>query len=226
MKGGTFPAGRLYRSGTFDLLTPSDASELASSLGLATVVDLRTPSERDQSHRFPDHVEILEIPFLTEIDPGWEHPTDQSPRAVADRYLDMLERQGHEALHAIITAITPERLPLVIQCNAGKDRTGIVTALLLTLAGVTDEAIAADYARSGPALQDLITDPATAGMFKPDPVNEYETSPETMRVFLDGVRRRYGPSEQLAVASGVGADALQQARAALFTPKEGSADGP
>lgn len=224
MTGGTFPAGRLYRSGTFDLLTPLDAAELVSSLGLATVVDLRTPSERGRSHCFPDHVEILEIPFLTEIDPGWEHPTDQSPRAVADRYLDMLERQGHEALHTIITAITPDRLPLVIQCNAGKDRTGIVTALLLTLAGVTDDAIAADYARSGPALQ-LITDPATAAMFTPYPVNEYETSPETMRVFLDGVRRRYGSSEQLAVASNVGADALQQALAALFTPKEGSADG-
>lgn len=188
---------------------------------MVTVVDLRTPSERGRSHPFPDQVEILEVPFLTEIAPGWEHPTDQSPRAVAGRYLDMLERQGHEALRAIITAIRPDRLPLVIQCNAGKDRTGIVTALLLTLAGVTDDAIAADYARSGPALQDLITDPAIAAMFTPDPVNEYETSPETMRVFLDGVRRRYGSSEQLAVASSVGADALQQARAALLTPKEG-----
>jgi protein-tyrosine phosphatase len=138
-----FPGGRLYRSGTFDFLTPAEAAGLASSLGFVTVIDLRRPSERVRSHQwFPGKVEVLQIPFLAEIDPAWEHPIDQSPVAVAGRYLDMLARQGREALRSIIIAITPDSLPMVIHCSAGKDRSGIVTALLLALAGVTDEAIA------------------------------------------------------------------------------------
>ena len=215
--GDRFPAGRLYRSGTFDCLTPVGAAELTSSLGLHMVIDLRSPLEREHSHRpFPRRVQVLHIPFLTEIDPEWEHPHDQSPDAVAGRDRDMLERQGRETLQSIINAITPDSLPLVIHCSAGKDRTGIVTALLLALAGVTDEAIAADYARSGPALQQLATDPTTASFFTPDPPSEYDTAPETMRLFLDGVRHRYGSSEALASASGVGADDLSKTRAALL----------
>jgi len=217
--GGLFPGGRLYRSGTFDFLTPVQAAGLVASLGVVSVIDLRTSSERERSQQpFFGRVEVLRIPFLTEIDPEWEHPIDQSPFAVAGRYLDSLERQGRRALRSIITAITPDRLPMVIHCSAGKDRTGIVMAILLALVGVTDEAIAADYALSGPDLQLLAGDPATAGIFAPDPPNEYETSPETMRLFLDGMRQRYGSSERLVIMSNVGADDLHKARAALLEP--------
>jgi protein-tyrosine phosphatase len=215
-----FPGGRLYRSGTFELLTPAEAAGLASSLGVATVIDLRAPSERERPHRsFPAKLDILQIPFLTEIDPEWEHPIDQSPIAVAGRYLDILERQGRRALRSIITAITPDRLPMVIHCSAGKDRTGIVMAILLALVGVPDEAIAADYAQSGPDLQLLANDPVTAGIFAPDPPNEYDSLPETMRLFLDGMRQRYGSSEILAISFNVEADDLHKARAALLEPR-------
>lgn len=220
VSGGTFPCGRLFRSGTFSLLTPGETEELVSSLGLATLIDLRTGSERQRSHqRFPDRVEVFEFRFLTEIDPEWERPSGQSPPAIADRYLDMLERQGREALPSIISTIARDRLPMVIHCASGKDRTGIVIGLVLALAGVTDEAIADDYARSGPALKRLADDPANAGVFAPDPPSEYETSPETMRMFLDGVRSRYGSIEELAITSNVAADDLHQAQAALLAPQ-------
>lgn len=219
VSGGTFPRGRLFRSGTFSLLTPGETEELVSSLGLATLIDLRTQSERQRSHqRLPDRVEVFEFPFLTEIDPEWERPSDQSPPAIAERYLDMLERQGREALPSIISTIARDRLPMMIHCASGKDRTGIVIALVLTLAGVTDEAIADDYARSGTVLKRLAEDPATGGVFAPDPTNEYETSPETMRLFLDGVRNRYGSIEELAITSNVAADDLHQARGSLLAP--------
>jgi protein-tyrosine phosphatase len=217
--GDEFPGGRLYRSGTFELLAPAQAAELVSSLGVVSVIDLRALSERERSQQlFSGRVEVLQIPFVTDIDPEWEHPIDQSPPAVAGRYLDMLERQGRRALRPIIIAITPDRLPMVIHCSAGKDRTGIVMAILLALVGVPDEAIAADYALSGPYLQLLASDPATAGIFAPDPPNEYETSPETMRLFLDGMRQRHGTSERLLITSNVEADDLHMARAALLEP--------
>ena len=215
--GEAFPVGQLFRSGTFEFLATTEAAELASSVGLATVIDLRTSMERKQSHPpFPQQVDVLHIPFLMEIDPEWEHPIDQSPDAIASRYLDMLERQGRKALRSIITSVVPDSLPLVIHCSTGKDRTGIVVAVLLALAGVTKEAIADDYARSGLVLQELAIDPSTADIFKPDPPDEYDTSSETMRLFLDGVRERYGSIEALALTSGIGTDDIQQARAAFL----------
>lgn len=220
VSGGTFPGRRLFRSGTFSLLTPGETDELVSSLGLATLIDLRTRSERERSHqRFPDRVRVFEFPFLTEIHPEWERPSDQSPPAIAHRYLDMLEGQGREALPPIISTITRDRLPMAIHCESGKDRTGIVIALLLALVGVTDQAIADDYTRSGPSLQRLASDPANTGVFAPDPPSEYETSPETMQLFLDGVRNRYGSIEELAITSNVAADDLHRARASLLAPQ-------
>lgn len=217
VSGGTFPHGRLFRSGTFDLLFPSETEDLVSSRGLKALMDLRTRSERRRSHQpFPGTVEVFEFPFLKVVDPEWESPSDQSPSAIAGRYLEMLERQGHSALPSIIATIAQDPLPMVIHCASGKDRTGIVVALVLALAGVTDEAIADDYARSGPALKRLAQDPATASMFSPDPPSEYETSPETMRRFLDDVRNRYSSVEDLAITFHVAADDLRQARGALL----------
>ena len=215
--GGEFPDGRLYRSGTFQFLTEAETAQLASNLGLVTVIDLRAPSEPAHTRRrFPDGVEVLEIPFLTNIEPEWERPSDQSPRAVAGRYLDMLEQQGVAVLTGILRAIRADRFPLVIHCSAGKDRTGILIALLLTLAGVTEEAIAADYAASGPTLTSLATNPTTAKAFQPNPPNEYETDPETMRLFLHAVTARHGSIEGLAIGSNVDMELLQQAKAALL----------
>lgn len=217
VSGSTFPRGRLFRSGTFSLLTQGETEDLVSSRGLKALMDLRTESERQRSHQpFPRTVETFEFPFLTAIDPEWERPSDQSPSAIAERYLDMLERQGRSALPSIISTITRNRIPIVIHCASGKDRTGIVIALVLALVGVTDEAIADDYARSGLALKRLATDPATAVMFAQEPPSEYETSPETMRLFLGGVRNRYGSIEELAITSNVADDDLQRARDALL----------
>lgn len=219
MSGGVFPGGRLYRSGTFDFLTPAEVAGLASSLGFVTVIDLRTPSERERSHRpFPRKVEVFQIPFLTRsILIGSTRSISHPPPLPAVIWTCSHGRDGSRSDPS--SCDHTRHSSMVIHCSACKDRTGIVTALLLAIAGVTDEAIAADYAKSGPDLPLLASDPATAASFAPDPPNEYETSPETMRLFLKGVRQRYGSSERLAVTSNVEADHLQWARAALLAPQ-------
>jgi hypothetical protein len=60
----------------------------------------------------------------------------------------MLEKSKSQLTYAMRVVATPERHPVLIHCTHGKDRTGLVVALILACAGVPDEAIVADYVAS------------------------------------------------------------------------------
>ena len=67
---------------------------------------------------------------------------------LAGRYLDMLDQGAGSIVTALGTMADADRLPLVFHCSAGKDRTGVLAAILLSVLGVSDDDIAADYALS------------------------------------------------------------------------------
>ena len=74
----------------------------------------------------------------------------------ASNYIGLLEKAPHRVGGAVAAiADTPTGEGVVVHCFAGKDRTGIVSALLLSVAGVPDELIAADYAASDPGVEVL-----------------------------------------------------------------------
>ncbi len=99
-------------------------------------------------------------------------------------------------------------MPAVVHCSAGKDRTGIVSALVLWFAGVAEDDIAADYARSGPAMELLLArlrlDHPEAG----DALDRYapavlHAAPGTMTQFLDALSRAYGGPDGVAAHLGI-----------------------
>jgi hypothetical protein len=143
-------AGRLFRSDSLTNLSPAEAP-IFDALDVATVVDLRRPHEvasygriadrpgRRWANIAPDHPEWHAY--------GYDEATGVS-RFLADRYLNMAD-SGRIGLGDAIRAIGADGdRPTAVHCFAGKDRTGVVIALALALAGVDDEAIADDYARS------------------------------------------------------------------------------
>ncbi len=147
--------GRVYRSGTLADLTDADLERLAA-LNLRLICDLRATEEIErQPDRLPPNPGLiythLSINAHTRMR-DWLHTLlfrrDQLDEVVADSYLRLATTRA-EALGAVLTRLAdPDSLPALIHCTAGKDRTGIVIALLLHLLGVSEDLIVADYALS------------------------------------------------------------------------------
>ncbi|MCE9605474.1 MAG: tyrosine-protein phosphatase [Planctomycetia bacterium] len=138
-----------FRSSSPSRFTPAEQRALAS-LRLRCVIDLRTTVEVGQSGSAPIALgaEVVHLPLFETARPNWLAPADQSPRATAIRYLEMLDDSRHALATVILRIACPESIPILISCSAGRDRTGIVVACLLDLLDVTEQAIATDYAHS------------------------------------------------------------------------------
>ncbi len=167
--GGAIRPGVLIRSASLGHLTDADVSHLVGDLGVRRVVDLRTDVEVDRDgpgalHAQPDVVihHLSLYPDTTdraELPPGprvetpnptlpWQgerFATEHGPVVAA--YLRYLEQRPDSIVAALRAIAEPDGATLV-HCAAGKDRTGVVVALALTVAGVAREVIAADYAHT------------------------------------------------------------------------------
>lgn len=139
---GPMVTGRLFRSA--NLMNLADPHGLAP-YGIATVVDLRNDQERvDHPTRLTPSITIVDIT----IDPGaWRDPAQGMPR-LEQVYTDMIEGCAPELAQAVDTVAHRSDQPLLVHCTGGKDRTGVVIALVQALLGVDDDTIATDYARS------------------------------------------------------------------------------
>jgi protein-tyrosine phosphatase len=167
--GGTIRSGVLIRSASLGHLTDADVSHLVGDLGVRRVVDLRTDIEVDRDgpgpmHAQPDvvvhHLSLYpDSPGRTELPAGPRTPDPRAPEPlpwqgerfatthgpVVAAYLRYLE-QRPDSIVAALRAIAEPAGATLVHCAAGKDRTGMVVALALSLAGVPHELIAADYA--------------------------------------------------------------------------------
>lgn len=164
--GGAIRSGALIRSASLRHLTDADVDHLVGDLGVRRVVDLRTDVEVDRDgpgplHAQPDvvvhHLSLYpDTADRTELPAGprseapvplpWQQErfaTEHGPVVAA--YLRYLE-QRPDSIVAALRAIAEPAGATVVHCAAGKDRTGMVVALALTVAGVPRELIAADYA--------------------------------------------------------------------------------
>ncbi|MFB7123404.1 tyrosine-protein phosphatase [Kitasatospora xanthocidica] len=140
--------GLVYRSDSLGKLgSPADLDRLRA-LGVRTVIDLRYPWEIDAKGRVPGfegleyhNLSIEHRPYdQAEIDPEvdpWRH--------LADRFAEVAE-DGVKEIRQALDVITAAEAPVVFHCASGKDRTGLIAALLLTLLGVGEDDIAADFA--------------------------------------------------------------------------------
>ncbi len=131
----------------------------------------------------------------------------------AELYVDVLEEHGTRIAEAV-TAVAESDGAVVVHCAAGKDRTGIVSALLLSLAGVPDDEVVADYALSGPNVARLFGGWVAEAAHDPaehDLRTRLLQSPEiAMRTVL-GRLRELGGAETYLRAAGVEAAALRAA---------------
>jgi protein-tyrosine phosphatase len=222
--------GVLVRSDNLASLTAAGRRAMID-YGITTVIDLRAESELKGSPGPPfSNFQSTEPVVARELQHEGDGPVylnlplvddevafvlNEAP-TMPDRYKVMIDRR-QAALGKIFDAIARADGPLLFHCFAGKDRTGLVAAMLLSLAGVEPEAIGGDYAE---------TDVQLAGRYaewlaKASPVraeqmrDELRCPAEWMLNTLDYVENTWGGVDSYLEAAGVSAAAIDQLRAKL-----------
>ncbi|HSL57672.1 MAG TPA: tyrosine-protein phosphatase [Acidimicrobiales bacterium] len=217
---------RVLRADGLHNADDGDVTALAT-LGLRTVVDLRTPGEVDERGQAPAErfgARYLHLPVLREI---WSadqlEGTDDVVAFLTARYVEMLD-EGTPALTAALELIASDaHLPLVFHCSAGKDRTGVLAALVLELVGVDRGVIAHDYglSRSGvTAMRAWVraNHPEALDAMNDQPAAFFACPPAAMRAFLAHLEREHGGARGWARAAGVGDDVLDELSHRLLEP--------
>lgn len=213
-------SGRLFRSDTLQALTPEDVHYLATTLGLKAIIDLRLAREVAEEGRGPlaAHEGIayfnapLEMASVENVDPAL---------VLHDLYAGCLQR-GEVLAHAIDRLAEFAGQPALIHCAAGKDRTGVLAALVLKFTGVSDDVIVADYMASAPNMPRMLERFASWPTYRDHlaamPPQVYAVEEAPLRHFLDVLDRRHGGAQAWARSNGVSEETLRTIREGLLQP--------
>ena len=212
-KGLYFRAGRQDRMSDKDLLQLSD-------LKISTQIDLRRPDEVLEQGKGPLEAMGAKYINIAVIPKGG---SDQLSRLVGDtgisgkRYLGYLEFGPTSWLRLFGILANEDNLPVVLHCTAGKDRTGVSTAFLLSILGVSREVIEADY-----LLTNLDTErqadfiESTVGYpegYDRERMMAVAGVPETaMKDFLDGVESKWGSAVEYLEKIGITQEQMETIR--------------
>lgn len=218
--------GRLFRSDTLQELTARDAEFLHRDLGITFVVDLRGPEESATEGRGPlgqcplchINIPLVDSSFLLEQD----DPKPRAPSAggpLMQQYFQNLESQNFVIAVDLVAHVVAVG-PTVLHCATGKDRTGMVAALVLGLLDVTDDAVVSDYMATAPNMAGIIDRFRQMPRYKPyvdlNDLSIFDCDKETIRGLLREIRRRFGSSEEWAIGRGIREDTIAQLRATLL----------
>jgi protein-tyrosine phosphatase len=222
LDGRTVASRRLYRADGPHELSAVDVEKL-QGLSLATVIDLRTLEETQERGRYVTTlVDVAEhhLPMVDVLPDPDELPTWIDPAVVAIQYRNMFDHGRATIAQALTILSDADAYPAVFHCSAGKDRTGILAAIVLSLLGVPDETIVADYALSAHSMQRLIdfyirSYPDAGDRLTRLAPAMVAADPQAMGAFLQGVRTDYGTVDAYAESIGVG-DAPQRIRNLLL----------
>jgi protein-tyrosine phosphatase len=211
---------RLYRADSLGWLAGEDLDTFRA-LRVRTVIDLRNPFEAEKYGRVPEE-HGLAYHNLPIEGRRWDFALYEEDRGVArylaDRYLEVTEDGVANLRTAMETICRADSAPVVVHCAAGKDRTGLLLAIVLSLLGVAEDDIVADYALTGLATDRFIADWTARhpdGTLWPG----FGLAPaEAMRLFLTDLRARHNSIESYATKTlGLGADPITELRQHLLT---------
>jgi protein-tyrosine phosphatase len=237
--GSLVKTGTLFRSASLDTLTARDARRLAE-LGVRVVCDLRKPDEARKAAEdrvnangvrrvnFPLHWQashesrryLRKVLFAVNGEQQYE-------RYIAEYYRHIAFAAAPRIGEVVRLLADPAGSPMVVYCSAGKDRTGIVIAVVLTLLGVGFEDVTEDYVRTNLGYSREIARltrwvPVVSLFRVPRPRVELVvgTHARFLRAVFDEVIQRHGSFENYVIsACGVPAATLDALRRQLIVSK-------
>ena len=161
------------------------------------------------------------LPLVIESLPDPEE-FDTRPDLLEAQYLEMLDNAGAQILAALAILAAPDALPAVYHCTAGKDRTGLLSAILLSLLDVPEETVVDDYALSTQAMGRL-----RAKLIRKYPESEallgsldgvFSAHPSKIKTLLGYLDERYGSVHDYTAGMGAPGDLVPALRQALLEP--------
>ncbi len=223
--GGETRYGRLVRADSVRRLSGEGWAELVA-FGIRTILDLRFHEELEADPPLELPVAVVHVELLPGLGaPDWVEinhralATADPAAAQTGSYLAFLERYGGQFAAAITAVADAPPGGVLVHCQAGKDRTGLVVALLLRLARVPIEEIAADYAISAqnlrPVLEQWIAE-ADGERERALRTRVSASAFETMIEVLTEVETRYGGVREYLLGTGLDEAALGRARGRLL----------
>ncbi|KMT23355.1 tyrosine-protein phosphatase [Clostridium cylindrosporum] len=226
-RGKIFRSDRLYRSSKNDI-------NYLEKLDIKTSVDLRENSAfKRKPNRLPSKVQYLHMPVFKKVHKGLLFATlfdrKNLGNVFCNSYIFQLENSAKTFGSILHVMSFRENLPLMYNCTSGKDRTGIVTALLLSLLGVKDEVIIRDYSLSNLNFSKMYESfskdyekrlkllGANARELKP----MIAVNPDWMKDALKYIRKNYGSAEYyLLTKAGLPKDSIERLRYNLLERDE------
>ncbi|MFN0091981.1 MAG: tyrosine-protein phosphatase [Acidimicrobiales bacterium] len=232
-RGGRTRPGVLARSDAVHELTEADVAALVDGYGLRHVIDLRAPGERREQGRGAlgrrsvaySELDVISDELIAERRRARLAALEAGPveveALIAEGYWQLLEHGAGAFCAALRAAAEPAGAPALVHCSAGKDRTGVLVALLLDAAGVERPAVVADYAatdsRIGLVRDRLAQMPAYKDLAAEAPEMLMRAHAGTMERFLARLDAECGGAAAWFDAQG-GADALAAWTARFIEP--------
>jgi protein-tyrosine phosphatase len=204
----------LFRSDGLHELTDAGVSTVRDELRIGDIIDLRSSAELALDGRGPLADEPMRFHHLPLFDGDATEQRDDvaRPETLGQLYVGMIEFAA-APITAVIETLATGDAPAVFHCAAGKDRTGVISALILGSLGVPDEVIVADYAATREGLEEIVArlnrSEGYADIWKELPPDTLHASPETMIDLLGTLQARHGSVRDCARAIGVSESVLE-----------------
>jgi len=217
--GRTVRWRQVFRSDALHHLTRQDVAQLRDEIGLGTVIDLRSTAELRSEGRGPLAQEPVAFHHLPLYDGEAVRTSAGADMTLMDRYF-LLAEFAKQPIARVITTLAASDAPAVYHCAAGKDRTGVISAVLLGLLGVPEAVIVADYAATRENLdaivERLMSTEGYQEMLSALPPDTMHAEPDTMAGFLVRLHDAYGSMAGYARAAGVSDESIDGLRARLL----------
>ncbi|MFI8631207.1 tyrosine-protein phosphatase [Microbacterium sp. NPDC077663] len=216
-EGGVTRDGALFRSGHLAHLTP-EGRERLGAFGIRRIVDLRDEQERryDPSHIDGLDVETVCLPMFA----GSAASFFDDDLSLDDLYRALIVGSASRLVD-VVRAVSAVQ-PVLVHCTVGKDRTGLSVALVLAAAGVDEDAVVADYARTETLLPAARNENVLRFLRARYPHARHledlatRSPAPTLRAVFDDLRLRYGGAVEYLRAHGLGDDEIADLRRALI----------
>jgi protein-tyrosine phosphatase len=224
--------GMLFRSANPDRLGKDDVEKL-HSLNIRTIIDLRAPVEISKKPISFDHIEKVSLPL------DFQKVTRERLRPVIFRkdsedliagisneiYLEILDASVPVFRQVLDTLASPDQSPALIHCHAGKDRTGIIVALVLLALGVDRSLIISDFMKSNEALipyfkrHFLFRKIVTFGYFPyRNMLFAVHVKQRNIESVLDRIESHYGGIEGYISRAGIDSSRIAEVKRVLLEP--------